>query len=521
MMKSKTGKNKGMALVVVILIGLVLGLIGFGLLQLAEMEYSLTHKDVRKAKAFYLAEAGIANFEAVNTGERIADIEDIAETSFEGGSYEVDVFADEGYAIATGIVGSEQKRIRVEFSYLASPYEHAIFGGNASGNDWTLDLRGKNNLRRVGRTETGGIDEVYGNVYADGDVAMYEESRVYPENSENYDINGDVKATETVDYSKNKNGRAAISGAVESGINPLLIPDLNDMNYQENNTHNVSQIFANEGINSGRLPAGNELRNIFVKNPSGMSGECASTSGDDYFLEPASGIIEGNWTNATTPLDVGEGRVYYIDGDVWIHSNVTYGFLVNGTATIIATGDIHICDNVAYASTGSEGDMLGFVALGEYDSSGNLISGGNVYFGDPRYGTTYTFDGMMFAANDFLYNTSNIDRRDAEPLTGFDVYGNFVGLNHVTVNRDWYSPRSGGKARPAVFDPSIGANGSWVDVETRALLTQNEILNMRHYRMKVEYDERVRDVKTQPPGLPRGPGDIFNGITFWEELPSL
>ena len=105
-MKSRDGKNKGIALVVVIIVGLVLSMLGFGLLKLAEMEYSLTHKDIRKAKAFYLAEAGIANFV---TNAYARNFADIGETSFEGGTYKVEVFDDDDivipYAIATGVAG--------------------------------------------------------------------------------------------------------------------------------------------------------------------------------------------------------------------------------------------------------------------------------------------------------------------------------------------------------------------------------------------------------------------------------
>ena len=181
----------------------------------------------------------------------------------------------------------------------------------------------------------------------------------------------------------------------------------------------------------------------------------------------------------------------------------------------MATGDIHICDNVIYEDKGYEGDLLGMVALGKYDSNGNLISGGNVYFGDPRLGTMYEFDGLMFAANDFLYNTNHVDRTEAEPETGFVVYGNFAAGNHVTINRDWYDPDGTGEPRAARYDRTTG---QWIDIEDASILSPGEIGSLRNYRMVVDYDERVRNADTQPPGLPRGPGIIFSGITYWEEL---
>lgn len=47
-----------------------------------------------------------------------------------------------------------------------------------------------------------------------------------------------------------------------------------------------------------------------------------------------------------------------------------------------------------------------------------------------------------------------------------------------------------------------------------------EIGSLRHYQMKITYDDRVRTQDTQPPGLPRGKGTIFGGLKYWEELPS-
>jgi hypothetical protein len=509
--------EKGIALVVVVIIGCIFAVLGFSLLKLAEFEMMLTHKAIRRMKAFYFAEAGVTRF-ITNAYER--NFESIEETVFEEGTYQVEVILDNSEAppcaISIGKVGNEQKRIRVELSFLSFPYEHAIFGGNAFDQDWTLDLRGTGRPERFGSGVSGeiwrgGKDTIYGDVYAKGDVALYEQSNVNPKDSEHYEINGDVKATGNVDtYDE-----AIVSGEIQRNVEALPVPDLVAMNYAENNTHNVSQEFAEAGINQGRLPSGNELYNVVIKNPGDRASECSSTPGDDYFFEPRNVSGGGDFRSANTPLQLGNGRIYYVDGNVWIHNRTTYGFLVDGKVAIVATGDIHICDNILYEDPGYEGDMLGMVALGKYDSSGILVSGGNIYFGDPRYGTTYTFSGMMFAANDFLYNTDHVDRKEAEPDTGFTVYGNFAAVNHVTVNRDWYDPDGYGRSRPAYYNRSTR---QWIDIMDGSILSQNEISNLRHYQMIVDYDERVRKPETQPPGLPKGPGTIFNGITYWEEL---
>ena len=518
-MKRISKSRKGIVLVAVITVGFILIIIGLTLLKLAEYEYSLTHKDVRKMKAFYFAEAGIANYIA-NAYER--NFDPIDETFLDEGRYWVDVNTAvfPPYAISTGIVGNEQKRIRVTLSFLSFPYEHAIFGGNALNQDWTLDLRGTGDPRRKPGTineEVGGKDTIYGDVYAKGDVALYEQSNVNPRYSENYDIFGDVEATGNV----NTYDEAYVSGSIVTNVDALEVPDLVAMNYEINHTHNVSQIFTDEGTNQGYLPPDHELYNVFVKNPTdgpyGRPEECASTFGDDYFLRPASINEVGTYKTAPTPLHLGESRIYYVDGNVWVHSSPTFGFTVDGTVTVVATGDIHISDNIKYADSES---LLGLVALGKYDSAGQLASGGNIYFGDPRFGTTYTIDAFMFAANDFLYCTDSITGDPGEPETGFTVYGNFAGMNQVKVNRDWFTritPDGRSHAMPAYYDH---ATGLWMDAPVNGnQLTESEKDSLRHYQMIVKYDERVRDVETQPPGLPKGPGIIFSGITYWEELP--
>jgi len=510
-MRILTRSERGSALVIVVIIGCIFTIIGFSVLGLAGSEKILTQKALKETRAFHLAEAGVARFVANGYGGSFLDI---AETVLGDGSYRVDVYTDEypGYAIATGTAGNEQKRIKVEISFLSPPYEHAIYSCNLSGLEWVLELRGTG-IPQVGAggTEKGGKDIVNGDIYVDGDVKMYGESTVNAPLAPNtYGLNGDVSATGGIDVTES----ASISGAVQTGAEKRGVPDLTSMNYKINNTHNVSQIFTDQGVSSGYLASDHELYNVVVKNPGNRATECATTSGDDYFLEPASGFIAGTPKDGATPLNLGnDERIYYVDGNVWIHSPQTFGFALNGKATIVATGNIYICDNTVYSNSES---LLGLVALGEYDGSGNLVSGGNIYFGDPRFGTTYTVSGLMFAGNDFLYNTDSVTGAAQEPQTGFTVNGNFAAINQVSVQRDWYSADVTGSKRPAYFNTDTN---QWIDTNDGSVLTATEISNLRHYQMKVNYDDRVRNPETQPPGLPRGGGTIFNGVTNWEELP--
>ncbi|MHC4241467.1 MAG: hypothetical protein ACYS3N_02370 [Planctomycetota bacterium] len=513
-MKIKISKSeKGLALVAVVIFSCIFVILGFSMLNLAKTEIVMTKKDMNSAQAFYAAEAGLAQ---LSTKLYNHEYENIADTALGGANYKVDLDlnADPPFAISTGTAGMEVKKIKVEISYLAPPFEHAVYGGNMTGDKWMFSLRGQGDPKVLGMSgrEVGGRDIVNGNIFANGDATLYEESSVNPSPLGNF--NGDMDSTGSADILDS----ATVSGTVTENAPAKSPLSLVDMNYAVNNTHDVGQIFADAGVDAGYLPSNNELYDVMVKNPSNRSGECASTTGDDYFLEPSQVDNFGaQYKDARTPLNVGENRIYYVDGDVWIHSPRTYGFLVEGQVTIVATGDIHISDNIKYANGES---LLGLVALGQYDGSGQLVSGGNIFFGDPRFGTMSTASALMFASDSFLYNTDAISRSTAEPTSGITIYGNLTALNQVSIERDWYSPNGAGGARSAYFDPTRLPNGKWTDLETGNLLSASEINSLRHYQMAISYDDRVRTQETQPPGLPRAKeGIIFGGLKGWEELP--
>ncbi len=507
-MKIRMSKSeKGLALVAVVIFACIFIILGFSMLNVAKTEIVLTRNEVNSTKAFYAAEAGLAELSTRLYNKQFESIED---TSLGKISYQVDFYYDEDppYAISTGRAGNKEKRIKVELSFLSPPYERSIYAGNSAGETWTFTLRGQGDPIAVGSGEVGGRDIVEGNIFVDGDATLYEESSVNPSPGAN-PYAGDVDSTGNTNILDS----ASVSGTVSEGAASQVHPSLASMNYAVNNTHNVGEIFADAGVDGGHLPSDNELYNVMVKNPTDRSGECASTVSDDYFLEPASVSGGGGQKDATTPLHLGDNRIYYVDGDVWVHSPSTYGFLVDGKVTIVATGDIHISDNIVYADSES---LLGLVALGQYDSEGQLISGGNIYFGDPRFGTLYTASALMFATDSFLYSTDSVTGGTEEPTTGFSVYGNLNALNQVSIERDWYDADGVGEARPAYFDSSLD---QWVDLESGLALTSNEIGSLRHYQMKMPSDDRVRTQDTQPPGLPRGAGTIFGGLKYWEELP--
>ncbi len=510
-------KEKGFVLIAVIVIVVIFAITGMAILTLAQHEVTLNRIDADKAKAFYLAEAGLAKMQERLQKPFKDDINAALEDSLETGSFKVELDTSKNpcYVTSKGTSGNIDEKVRVQVTFLAPPLEHAVYAMNSDESDWDFQLRGTGNPVSHGHSsgaESGGKDMINGDIFVNGDAFLFEESSVNPAPAPNpWESKGDVGATGDIHVLDS----ADISGDANPHSEHPDLVDLESMDYEHNNTHNVEKIFDDAGVISGHLPNDNELRDVFVKNPSDRSEECSATTDDDYFLEPSTGFIEGSDKTAETPLHAGQDRIYYIDGDLWVHSkNDTFGFNMDGKATIVVTGNIHICDNLAYADDKS---MLGLVALGKYDDSGQLISGGNIFFGDPRYGTMYVVSGMMFAAKDFLYNTDAISRKAGEPTTGFTVNGNFAAMGDVSVERDWYSAGTGygSTAKPARYNSNTG---QWEDAETGVTLNSTQVSSIRHYQMIVNYDDRVRNKDTQPPGLPRGGTKIFAGFSNWQQL---
>ncbi len=240
--------EKGLALIVVVAFACIFVILGFSMLNVAKTEIVLTQNEVDSTKAFYAAEAGLAELTTRLYNEQFTDI---ADTALGEVSYQVDFYYDEDppYAISTGRAGNKEKRIKVELSFLAPPYERSVYAGNSGSgaSNWSFALRGQGDPIAVGSGEVGGKDIVNGNVFVDGDVFLYEESSVNPAPLPNtYELAGDVGSTGMT----NILDLATVSGTVTQGDTPLGSPDLIGMNYGVNNTHNVSQIFADAGVGS-------------------------------------------------------------------------------------------------------------------------------------------------------------------------------------------------------------------------------------------------------------------------------
>jgi hypothetical protein len=215
---------------------------------------------------------------------------------------------------------------------------------------------------------------------------------------------------------------------------------------------------------------------IFVRNPptSGSTTSAGKTikgrtytairnaSGqymDDYFLEDPSDSfyntsgdsskdIDGTVYTVPQYLNVrdsGNNKLYYVDGNLYLHNPDAYAFRFRqpGTRiTIVASGNITISDefyynadynpnlvrtNVNSTIVNNPSDALCLIALINPASPTNT---GNIFIGDKQFGTGGSIHAMLYAENDFVDN--NLNTSDQAFIS---VFGNMTAGNHVRLNR--------------------------------------------------------------------------------------
>lgn len=265
---------------------------------------------------------------------------------------------------------------------------------------------------------------------------------------------------------------------------------------------------------------------IFIRNPPvGTSGSVSSagktiykrsytavtnSSGqrvDDYFFEDPTdasyntGVTAGEIDGIaeTAPMYVavqasGNNKLYYVEGNVYIHSPQVKAFRFRnpGTViTIVANGNIVISDEFYYNADYPAGltyatlnstvvynpkDILCLIALRNPACTNNS---GNIYIGDQQFGTGGSIHAMLYAENNFIDN--NLDTTGQPYLS---VFGNMTAGNQVALNR---STQSG-------------------HIRTR---------------LDVTLDERIRNGAVIVPGLPHPVGSQRSIIltTAWHRVP--
>lgn len=426
--------------------------------------------DVEQAKARYLAEAGLsAAITALRTGAPAALGTAGGPVAFGGGGYWTTAVDNKDGTMTLESFGTRNGRSvgleAVLVGQTEGVYTSALFAGNSSG-DPLYDLA-------FGGTGSS-ADLVDGNVYSGGNVVVKGDAS----------ISGDIRAAGT------------ISG--ESGMTskPLPIPDIAGMKYEANHDFDVAALFSTAVYSSAgpcggkawQLPADNPAH-IFRKNPSDRASNTSATEKEDYFLEDPHGTISSsNKVNAASSSQIylsgvggqpgpnGNDAVYYIDGNLWIHNLTAYSFAfgnpkgVSPRITIVVRGNVYISDNILYHDQGKDG--LALIAIKD-----ELVKdSGNIYFGDPTFGTLEEMNAFMYAENDF-YDTN----LSASGSAKVKVLGNMTAGNQVKINRDF-----------------AGA----------------------HSKLTVEFDERLMTEDLTLPGLPSsGAGATTTWtVASWREI---
>lgn len=356
-------------------------------------------------------------------------------------------------------------------------YDNAIFAGN-DGEDplYTMKFGG------TGKQ----ADVVIGDVYSGGSLTFNGGST----------IEGVPRATKgiTVGTGSVVPEKGGTPAKPESGVTQP-IPDIAGMDYETHNDVDVAAEFASATYKSAaaggsayQVPESSPAH-IFRKNPSDRKANTSVTKKDDYFLEdPYEKVNSGSnasGSDAThvtlsnpknkTPGPDGNQKVYFIDGNLWLHNLSTYSFKFylpeteGMQVTFVVKGNIYISDNLFLLNQNKDG--IAFIAMkdpAEKDS-------GNVYFGDPTFGTLKHMEAFLYAENNFYDN--NLDEKGSAVVK---LIGNMTAGNQVAINRDY------GK---------------------------------QHSKLTVEFDERIRDGDLEMPGLPSAStGTSGVTVSLWREI---
>ncbi|MBI5364974.1 MAG: pilus assembly PilX N-terminal domain-containing protein [Planctomycetes bacterium] len=395
---------------------------------------------VDRTEALYAAESGIsAAYARISAGATAVNLgTESSPTAFGGGVYWGTAANASGTWTVTS-VGRAGGVTRAVQAVITAPsggvYDNAIFAGN-SGNSGTYTMN-------FGGTSTQ-ADRVVGDMYSGNSITFSGTATVdgIPRAYRNF--TGPAGAI----LPDPATGRART--AVLGGTQP--IPDLAAMNYPGTAQVNVASAFASatyassvQGGSAYQLPKTNRAH-IFRKNPSDRRTNWAATAKEDYFLEDPYQPMRTDSTSNGSNCDIiqlnnpalagygtqsGNRIVYYVDGNLWVHNAQTMSLKIrhgdtNGIqVTFVVKGNLYISDNIFYDNTTKDG--LAFITL----KDAAIADSGNIYFGDPSFGTLNRMDSFMYAENNFIDN--NLDAAGSLQIT---VNGNMTAGNQVAINRD-------------------------------------------------------------------------------------
>ena len=390
----------------------------------------------------------------------------------EGSNYwaEITAVGDNVFTItSTGRSGGVTRRVEAVVRQATSEvYDNALFAGNSSGDpNYVLELGGSGAQ----------ADDISGDVYSGGGI----------------DLDGDASVAGTM----RATGVITPGGGVE-GITQQ-IPDLVSMDYATIADFDVAaqfnsgDAFESRGSAGGAawmLPEENPCH-IFRKNPSDRTSNTSSTTKDDFFLEDAyEPMAYDSSSDGSDPYPItlsghggeagedGNDKIYYIDGNLWIHNYSTMSLAFHAPSgapsgtkvTFVVKGNIYFSDNLYLQDPSTDG--VAFIAL----KDDTVTDSGNIYFGDPSFGTLEYMAAFMYAENNFYDN--NLNSSGSAEVT---VYGNMTAGNQVLINRDYGN---------------------------------------QHSKLTVDFDTRISNGELELPGLPDGGvQQAVYEMMSWRELP--
>lgn len=448
-MTTRRPPARGNALLAAVFAAVVLAGLGGSLISVVHSVNVAQHESQDQLQRFYLAEAAARFAEIDLSGGGTGDLGSaVAPIAYGNGAYWTQAVPQADNTIRVLCYGLYRGTVRgLEAVFLAGNdvFDNAVFAGNSSDDpNYAMKFGGNG----------GQADQVNGDVFSGGDIVFAGDA----------EIDGMPRASGKVD------GKAG-----ESGIEQPL-PDLAAMHYDTTSDIMVSAEFkAHESYQSNgaggkayQVPEDNPAH-IFRRNPSDRSSVTSSTDKDDYFLEdPYEPLKADSKQDGSDPYVItlsgtpgnpgsdGNRKVYYIDGNLWVHNNSSFSFRLEAAdalaVTIVVRGNIYISDNIYYGDT--DKDALALIAMGDPD----VKDSGNIYFGDPAFGTLEQMNAYMYAENDFLDN--NLDALGSADVV---LNGIMSAGNHVSINRDF---------------------------------------GLAHSRLTVNFDERVSAGDVSLPGLP-------------------
>lgn len=416
------GTERGQILIVAVLITMFLAAFGFAMVEAVSSAKDESYAAGLHQERIFLAESALdAAFQDLQRGGSGALGSSDAPIELGRGSFYT-LATDRGdgttTVFAVGIRRGHSRVIRARIRKSKPVFHHAIFAGNSSGDkDYEMKFGGDN----------GDADEINGDVFSGGSIRV----------SGDADVTGTARATEDI------NGMTGETGASQAGFN------FNGVNWDDPSIVNVAEELATWGSRESsdvggtadQLPESNPAH-IFRRNPSDRSDEISGTTKDDYFLEDPhvawnAGRGNSGKEGGGAEISIGDGssqvhQTFYIDGNLWVHNNDALTFVLSTSAgggtqvTFIVRGNITFSDN--FLLENNDTDAVAFVALKDPD----VADSGNIYLGDPEYGTLDEVHAYMYAENDFL--DVNLDEKGSKTVR---VLGTMSAGNHVAIERDY------------------------------------------------------------------------------------